>query len=98
MSVVPSMSAAIPAPEPGPLTAIFTCELAFMKSSAHTELNGVTVFEPIILKEPERTDVVGLGVDVLLQPARIRAISIIAAKGMNHFGVDRCKLFFLLYI
>jgi hypothetical protein len=69
-----------------------------MKSSAHTELNRVTVFEPIILKEPERADVVEPGVEVLLQPARTRTVSIIAAKGMNHFGVDRCKLFFLLYI
>jgi hypothetical protein len=67
-----------------------------MKSSAHTELSGVIVFEPIILKEPERTGVVGLGVEVLLQPARTRAKSSIAARGINHFLVDLCKLFFLL--
>jgi hypothetical protein len=67
-----------------------------MNSSAHTELSGVTVFDPMILSEPERTDVVGLGVEVLLQPARTRAKSNIAARGMNHFLVDLCKLFFLL--
>jgi hypothetical protein len=67
-----------------------------MKSSAHTELSGVTVFEPIILKEPERAGVVGLGVEVLLQPARTRAKSSVATRGMNHFWVDLCKLFFLL--
>jgi hypothetical protein len=54
ISVVPLRSAAIPAPEPGPLTAIFTFGCIFMKSSAQILVSGVTVLDPITLKVPER--------------------------------------------
>jgi hypothetical protein len=66
-----------------------------MKSSTHIELSGVTVFEPMILKEPdnvEDVDVTGV-VGVLPQPARKEARSSITARGMSHILVDGCKLF-----
>jgi hypothetical protein len=96
-----SMRAAIPTPEPGPLTAMLTLGLTFMKFSAHTELKGVTVFDPMILNEPVSAETVDEGVVVpegivvvaLLQPAKVRIITGISARGRNHFLIDLFKLF-----
>ena len=59
------------------------------------ELRGVTVLEPMILKEPvsiEPVDVDGV-VGVPLHPARKEANSSITARGIIHIFVDFCKLF-----
>ena len=66
-----------------------------MKSSAHIELSGVTVFEPMILKEPDSVEVVDVAgvVGVPLQPARKKANSSVTARGISHFLLDVCKLF-----
>ncbi len=86
----------MPAPEPGPLTAILTSELAFMKFSAHTELSGVMVLEPMILNEPDNAGVVfvgvvvgvEVGVAVVPQPVTSRAAASASARGKNHFLTD----------
>jgi hypothetical protein len=102
MSVVLSIREAMPTPEPGPLTAMLTLELAFMKSSAHTALKGVTVFDPIILNEPVSEGAVDEGVvegvDVVPQPAKIKAITIINARGKSHLFTDLFKLFFSFFL
>jgi len=58
-----------------------------MNSSAHTELNGVTVFEPMILKDAEG----------LLPPAKTKtrtmAKAATTARVMSHFLIDFLKLF-----
>jgi hypothetical protein len=66
-----------------------------MKSSAHIELSGVTVFEPMILKEP---DIVEPGdvedaVGVPLHPTRKMANSSVAARVISQIFLDVCKLF-----
>jgi hypothetical protein len=77
-----------------------------MKFSAHTELNGVTVFDPIILNEPESVGVVGVGVvvtgvevgvDAVLQPVKTKARTSTSARGKSHFFMDLFKLFFSLF-
>jgi hypothetical protein len=77
-----------------------------MKSSAHTELKGVTVFDPIILNEPVSAvavvvgvvvvEVVAVGVELVLQPAKVRAITSSSARGKSHFLTDLNNLFSLL--
>jgi hypothetical protein len=69
-----------------------------MKFSAQTELKGVTVFDPIILNDPERAGavVVGavvVGVELALHPAKVKAITSISARGMSHFLTDWTNLF-----
>ena len=96
------MSEAMPTPEPGPLTAMLTSVLAFIKSSAYTELKGVTVFDPIILNEPDRAGVVavvvGVDVDVVPQLAKIKARTSTSARGKSHFLTDLNNVFsFCLY-
>jgi hypothetical protein len=81
MSVVPSIRAAMPTPVPGPLTAILTFGLAFMKFSAQTELTGVTVFEPMILIEPDKVEASAAG-ELLVHPDNMRATASI--KGIKH--------------
>jgi len=56
-----------------------------MKFSAQTELNGVTVFDPTILIEPEKVEESADG-KLLLQPEKARAIASI--KGTSHFLDD----------
>jgi hypothetical protein len=71
-----------------------------MKSSAHIEVNGVTVFEPIILKDPERVDAVGLGpgVEVLLHPVKMRARSKSTVRSRGQFLILVKLLFSFLLI
>ena len=78
-------------PEPGPLTAILTFGYIVMNSSAQTVVSGVTVLEPIMLKEPESSVPVGVGLVVVVDSLQL-LINTMAAnntiKGiMNHFGV-----------
>jgi hypothetical protein len=65
---------------------MLTFECAAMNSSAHTELNGVTVFEPMILKDTEG----------LLPPAKTRTRTMAktetTARGTSHFLIDLFKL------
>jgi hypothetical protein len=81
---------------------MLTLGLAFIKSSAQTELKGVTVFDPIILNEPESAGVVGVGavvtgvvvgVDAVLQPTKTTAKSSTNARGMSHSLTDWTNLF-----
>jgi hypothetical protein len=73
-----------------------------MKFSAHTELNGVTVFEPMILNEPDNVDVavevVVVSVEDELQPVRTNAITSIGTSGKNHFLKDLFKFSLLSII
>jgi hypothetical protein len=68
--------------------------LTFIKFSAHTELKGVTVFDPIILNEPVSTGVVDegvgveVGVDAVLQPVKTKERTSISARGKSHFFTD----------
>jgi len=58
-----------------------------MKFSAHTELSGVTVLEPMILNEPVSAgsvDTTGVVAVPLLHPAKRKSVSIIAESSMNH--------------
>jgi hypothetical protein len=89
MSVVPSMSAAIPTPEPGPLIDMLACGFCPMKSSAHTELNGVTVFDPMILMEVD---------GVPPQAARTRTKASTTIRGMSNFSIGLFNLLFSFYI
>ena len=50
-----------------------------MNSSAHTAVNGVTVLEPITLKEPDNSVPAGAGAD-LAQPAAVASNPIIIIK------------------
>jgi hypothetical protein len=82
---------------------MLTLGLAFIKSSAQTELKGVTVFDPIILNDPERAGavvvgavvvgVVAVGVELALHPAKVKAITSISARGMSHSLTDWTNLF-----
>jgi hypothetical protein len=70
-----------------------------MKSSAHTELNGVTVLEPMILNDPIKVDaaallVVAAGVVVVAAPVHPEIIVMISttASGMSHLILAVCKL------
>jgi hypothetical protein len=84
---------------------MLTLGLTFIKFSAHTELKGVTVFDPIILNEPERAGVVGVGVvvtgvevgvDAVLQPVKTKARTSISARGKSHFFTDLNNFFLLI--
>lgn len=80
----------MPAPEPGPLTAMFTLGCFFMNSSAHTVVSGVTVFDPMMLKEPDNSvGDAGAGVGACLaQPAAMTiklAISNIVSGRIRKF-------------
>jgi hypothetical protein len=82
-----------------------------MKFSAHTELKGVIVLEPITLNEPTRISVVVVAVDVdvvvfvvvdvvvavLPQPASIMTAASISVSGKNHFTLDLNKFFSFFY-
>jgi hypothetical protein len=78
-----------------------------MKFSAHTELKGVIVFDPIILNEPESVGVVVVGVVVVvvgvvvvlaLQPAKVKTITSTSARDKSHFLTDCNNLFSLFYL
>jgi len=58
---------------------MLTFEFNFIKFSAQTELKGVIVFEPIILKEPVRTAVVLVEVTVEVAVAVVVAILVVVA-------------------
>ena len=92
ISVVPLIRAAIPAPDPGPLTAIFTFGCIFMNSSAQTEVSGVTVLEPMILKEPESSSPIGVVVLWLLHPAATMNSTAIRLKASHLFLI--CLILF----
>ena len=59
------------------------------------ELSGVTVLEPMILKEPDSVEAVDVDVEVgvPLHPARKEANSSVTARGINHIFLEVCKLF-----
>ena len=59
------------------------------------ELSGVTVLEPMILKEPDSVEAVDVDVEVgvPLHPVRKEANSSVTARGMNHIFLEVCKLF-----
>ena len=67
------------------------------------ELSGVTVLEPMILKEPDSVEAVDVDVEVgvPLHPARKETNSSVTARGINHIFLEVCKLFspllFLLF-
>jgi len=67
----------MPAPEPGPETAMFTFGFTPMNSSAHTALSGVTVFEPIILIDPESVGVLPV---VVSPPPQLVSTSAVTSK------------------
>jgi hypothetical protein len=60
-----------------------------MNSSAHTEVNGVSVFDPIILMEPDNSPLGGVGEGAgVVQPVRaIPATSKTARGNVNHFFI-----------
>jgi hypothetical protein len=82
-----------------------------MKFSAHTELSGVTVLEPMILNEPTTTVLVAVAVFVAVlvlvtvvvvlvpQPVTNKAAVRTRARGNNHFCTDLNNFFsfFILY-
>jgi preprotein translocase subunit SecG len=78
-----------------------------MKFSAHIELSGVMVLEPMILNEPASivlvtVDVavvvcVAVVVTVLLQPAKTTATVRTSARGKSHFLIDLNNFFSFLF-
>ena len=76
----------MPAPEPGPLTAIRTFGCTFINCSAHIKVSGVTVLEPIILIEPDSSSLGDVGADSA-QPMTVTVnpiIIIIKVNGNQH--------------
>jgi hypothetical protein len=80
-----------------------------MKFSAHIELSGVMVLEPMTLNEPVSAGVVvggavvglivvGVVVVALLQPVRVKTATSASARGKIHFFNDLNNLFsFIIY-
>jgi hypothetical protein len=67
-----------------------------MNSSAHTEVNGVTVFDPVILMEPDNSPLGGVGEGAgVVQPVRaIPATSKMTKGNMSHFFIFAIYNFF----
>jgi len=68
-----------------------------MNSSAHTEVNGVTVFDPVMLMEPDSSPLGGVGEEAgVVQPVRAMPIASKMASGsVNHFFIFViCNFFF----
>src|SRR5450759_1369174 len=91
-STVPLISAAMPVPEPPPLTAMLTPGLSVMNCSDHACARLIIVSEPAIVSEPDSgalagaVDVLAAGV-VVPQPVRASAPATMAttAASANHF-------------
>jgi len=71
-----------------------------MNSSAQTELSGVTVFEPITLKEPESTGVAGDAGELIvgppLHPAKTSAVTKMKAIAkIERFIPEVCNIILL---